>query len=193
MVAAARIRGRSGPQKYVVIDECQEVMQKSLAAPIKQARDLGISFWLACQNLSDLVTPGVDFLNVVLGNTSVRVHFSATDPLARDYITRSSGEAVRIVRGRADTVTQFEFGHQNVGVSHQRQEQIVPRYTQDDVNRLNATPGLCLFEATPKAGFTRLNHPVFVRAPFTMSAAEYQRRKDMPLAGAEPLHGRQPG
>jgi hypothetical protein len=180
LVAAARMGGMRGPQKLIVIDECQEVLQKSLATPIKQARDLKISFWMACQDLSDLMTPEVDFLNAILGNTAVRIQFSATSPLARDNITRTAGESVRITRGRADTVTEVSDRGTNTGVTHRQQEEFVPRYTQDDINRLNATPGLCLVECTPKSGFTRLNHPVFVRAPFTMSQAEYRRRQEMP-------------
>ena len=57
--ASGRMRGRAGHQTYLCYDEFQEIVQQSLAAPIKQAGDLGKAdnpYWavLACPSCGSL-------------------------------------------------------------------------------------------------------------------------------------------
>lgn len=183
LVAAARLRDARGLQTYIVIDEAQETLQRSMSPVIKQARDLGISVWMAFQNLSDLEAAGQGMSDIVLGNTSIRVFFSATDPTGRAYLSLVSGEFKRTLRGRGKSVTETPQGV-NVGESSQSSEAISPRLSQEDINYLNATEGLCIVEASPKSGYTRLHHPAFVRTPFFCTAKQFDAYTRTPWPAA---------
>jgi hypothetical protein len=172
LVAAARRQGGAARQVYLVIDEAQETLQRSLSPVLKQARDLKMSVWLGFQNLTDLEVAGEGLSDVVLGNTSLRVFFSATDAAGRKYLSDASGEDKRIVQGEAETITDGANGV-SVGTTQSSQELITPRLRGEEVNWVNAHEGICVVEASPQCGFTLLNHPVLVRTPYFCSKHEY--------------------
>lgn len=178
LVAAARRAGGAKQQVYIVIDEAQETLQRSLSPVLKQARDLRISVWLAFQNLSDLELAAIGMTDVVLGNTSVRIFLSASDLAAREYLPKASGETSRILCGAGTSVTESGVGT-SVGHSTSLQQTIMPRIGMEEINLLNATEGLCIVEAAPKSGFTLLNHPAFVMAPYFCSPQEHNRLSEI--------------
>src|SRR6185312_5168099 len=54
------------------------------------------------------------------------------------------------------------------------------RFTSDTINYLNSVPRLCIVDASPMDGFTRLKHPLFVETIYMTSEAEFQRRSEAP-------------
>src|SRR5262249_37681853 len=119
--------------------------------------------------------------------TSVHVFCSASDPRGRDYVQRCGGEETTLLlsRGRISKYHNEPILNEppfqsscfpwDVTYTSGSNETITPRITGDDINRLNATEGLCLVEGGPNSGFTRLCHPVFVRAPHFCTAEEHRR------------------
>ena len=44
---------------------------------------------MTVQNMSDLVRPSMNALDVILGNTAMQAHFAAKDPTGSERIVRS--------------------------------------------------------------------------------------------------------
>jgi hypothetical protein len=123
----------------------------------------------------------MNILESVLGNTSLRVWFSATDRTGRDRLIGGSGKKFTVVENRGSAVSSTESSAGG-RYSHQegQSEVITERFDSDTINYLNAVPGLCIVECSPMSGFTRIKRPVFVDTIFMTSREEYLRRKATP-------------
>ena len=179
-LAVARKLGGATIQNYFCIDEFQEVLQQSLLSPIKQCADLKFSFMMTVQNMSDLVRPSMNALDVILGNTAMQVYFAAKDPTGSERIVRNSGKTYTVVENRGSACSSLNGSSFDNRISSQegQSEVITERFTADTINYLNSVPRLCIVDASPMDGFTRLKHPVFVETIHMTSEAEFLRRSE---------------
>lgn len=174
VVAAARTYAGDRVPVHVFQDEFQELVGTAAVDGIlRQARDFGVSFWLACQQLSALRQGQHDCLDAVTGNVSLQVHFSATDQTGHDHLVRISGETSRWLRGETDTPD---------GVRNQMREVVRPRLTDEDVARLNAAPGdLAAAVVAPLTPLAPFRHLFLLRTAYAISARHFQRLRDLPF------------
>ena len=173
LVAAARSYAGPRVPVHVFVDEFQEVIgTAAVDGLLRQARDFGLSFWLACQQLSALRQGQHDSLDSVTGNVALQVHFTATDRTGHEHLIRLSGEASRWLRGEADTAD---------GVRGQLREAVRPRLDGEDVAVLNATQELAAAVFSPHTPLAPFRHAFFLRTGFAMSAREYERYRGMPF------------
>jgi hypothetical protein len=161
---------------YFAIDEAGEMLQRSLLTPIKQARSLDLSFDIVCQNLSDLKRDDFDLTDPVLGNTAVKIMFSA-DERAREYLKQTGGEKVVQMLSEQTSTTESERDTSRT-LGKSRRDTAVPVWGSNEVNQLNARSEYAIFEASPMSGFTRFEGPVLVEIPFSMSSEQFQEYDD---------------
>jgi hypothetical protein len=174
-------------QHYIAIDEYQEIVQQVLTKPLKQAGDLGISFFLAMQSMSDLIKPAVNALDSVVGNTSMRDYFTAYDPFTRTYLSSVSGQDYVTLESRACTDHlegpangNAESWIKSYTTSESQRETIKYRFDANVLNHVNSRRELSIVEAAPMSGFTRIRHPVIIETIPMTTEDEYERRKNTP-------------
>lgn len=183
--AHKRLNPRGPINCVCTIDEYQQVHHQNILTSIKQSRGSGLFFILSHQGLDDLITEDRNLTGGILTATSVRMACSAMDEQSRRYFTLASGEKIYIREATSESTT-----HSDLGVTRTRSrslsEYLGTALTQNDLNRLNATPGLVLVEATPHSGFTRLNRPVLVRMPFAIPPDWFKYYSEYPPPEPEP-------
>jgi hypothetical protein len=157
---------------YFAIDEAGEMLQRSLLTPIKQSRSLNLSFDIVCQNLSDLKRDDFDLTDPVLGNTAVKIMFSA-DERAREYLKQTGGEKLMQLLSEQASTTESDKGTAKTE-GKTRRDTPVPVWGPNEVNQLNARSEYAIFEASPMSGFTRFEGPVLVEIPFSMTPEEFE-------------------
>jgi len=173
LVTAARTFQGNRLPVHVFADEFQEVVgTAAVDGLLRQARDFGLSFWLACQQLSALQQGQHDCLDAVTGNVALQIHFTATDRTGHEHLIRLSGETTAWLRGEAET---------DGGLRTQAREVVRARVTSDDVSRLNASPDLAAAIVTPYTPLAPFRHPFFLRTTFVMSAREFDRLRALPF------------
>lgn len=167
------------------VDEYQQAHHINIIANVKQSRSSGLFFILSHQGLDDLITEDRNLTGGILTATSVRMACSAMDEQSRRYFTLASGEKVYIREATSESTT-----HSDLGVTRTRSrslsEYLGTALTQNDLNRLNATPGLVLIDANPHTKFTRLNRPALVRMPFAISPADFKYYSEYPPPEPQP-------
>jgi hypothetical protein len=181
-LAVARKLGGAKIHNHFCVDEYQEALQQSLLAPLKQCADLNFSFMMTVQNMSDLVRPSMNALDVILGNTAMQGYFAAKDPTGSERLVRSSGKTYTVVENRGSACSSLNGSSFDNRISSQegQSEVITDRFTTDTINYLNSVPRLCIVDASPMDGFTRLKHPLFVETIYMTSEAEFRRRSETP-------------
>jgi hypothetical protein len=156
---------------YFVVDECQETLERSWITPLKQARSLGLSFVLVCQNLSDLKRGDVDLTDPVLGNCAVKVFTTIEDERSRTFLERTGGEKIVKMFSQLTSVSESEQGKSTTeGKSEQERDK--PLFDQNTVNRINAHR-YAVLSASPVSGYTRFEGPIILDIPFSMSEEEF--------------------
>ena len=180
---------------HVFLDEAHEVVgTAAIDGMLRQARDFGLSYWLACQQLSALRAGQHDCLDAITGNVALQMHFSATDRTGHEHLIRLSGQSSRWLSGEADTAD---------GLRTQRRETIETRLTAEDVARLNSVSGFAATLVTPRTPLAPFRHIFFLRTGYAISAQAFRQYRAMPFPhptrftvfnrGAEPRLAPPPG
>ncbi len=159
-------RGPKVDHIFVAIDECQEMLQRSMLTLIAQSRSFGLSFLLGHQNVSDLKRDGPDFTDAVVNNCAVRITLGARDKEGRERLIKTSGLKTVTLRGTSVTVTRTPDGESRSEGSQTHEVQ-VPRIDDDLLNEVNGDPELAIVEASPRSGFTDFVGPTLVEIPFS--------------------------
>lgn len=173
------------PHIRLVCEEASAYLESSLRLPLVQLRDKKVSFIISTQNVADLRTKDEDMRDAVLNSTHVKLFLGVHDADGREYLTRESGERRDTLAATSATRTESEVGSAE-GVGSQRREVVVPRIGAPELELVNNTADLAVFEASPQSGFTRPRHPLIVRLPFPTTAAEYAAYQAMPWPEAVP-------
>ncbi|WZO97241.1 hypothetical protein EP7_004265 [Isosphaeraceae bacterium EP7] len=168
--SAARSRGDRGPHVYLVIDEINVILQRTIDFIIKQARDCRVSIIATMQNLSDAKTREKDFTDSLTANLPVKITFTAMDDSGRKRLATIGGVRAKIENGRTRTVTEASTGTSYATTVSTREVE-APWFGPDEIEMLNSTRELAIIEASPDTGFTRLNGPQFITFDFPMSLA----------------------
>jgi len=145
---------------------------------LKQARGLGLSFILACQNLSDLKRDDCDLTDIVLGNTSVKVFTSAQDERVRDYLQKTGGDKVVQMFSKLSSTTESDKGT-STSEGETARDTKEPVFNSNTLNELNAHR-YGILEAVPMSGYSRYKSPVVVEFAFSMSAEEFAWYTSLP-------------
>lgn len=166
LLTAASVLPRQGRRRvYVVIDEFQEIITRSMMKVFEQARSSGVSLLVAHQSIGQLKRePTLDLTSTVENNTALKRAFKATDQQSIERIQFLSGPALW------DYATRDELG--NVTSVQSRLEPSLP---QNDVMALSATPKTSLVRFSEDRGLTRYGGRVVpIVSDFFISAEEYE-------------------
>jgi hypothetical protein len=180
MNVAVNHSNRNVEKVFICIDECQEMLQRSIAlTPFAQARDFGVSLILVHQNLSDLRRDGPDFTEAIVNNTSLKVHMAMKDSIGRKRLIDSSGKVLRVLEATTESKTTSPAGGSE-GESIQKRQTPDNRIDENEINRVNTTRELAVFEASPASGYTRFERPTIIEIPFSMTKLEFKKLESMP-------------
>jgi hypothetical protein len=159
-VALAGLR-ISGPPILIVLDDCDQVMTKSLSTLAAQCRDRNIVLAFVHQSMSQLKTKDHDYVPEITTNARAKIYFGPfTDRDAHEIIARLSGEKTRLIHG------QTERGWS-------QGEQYAPRIGVEELKDIGRVPGRAVVDLRPGDGLSQFAHPVIVDLPFTMSREEF--------------------
>lgn len=176
----ARKRGNEGPRTFLCVDECQEWITHATIPILRMSRDSRLHLVLSLQNTSDLETPAGNFINVVTGNTAVKITCTALDLAARLRLREVGGEMIEELHSTSRSTSAK--GEESS--STQSRETKVPVWGPNKVNALNAITGHALLESSPHSGFTVLNGPQLIDMPYplTLDYFEHINARAMPEA-----------
>jgi hypothetical protein len=176
----ARLMQWTGPRVANVLmfgDDVSPAIEMSLGNILRDSRGLGLGTCWIAQNLDDFLNDDCDMRQTLLNNASLHVFFSARDREGRSTIYDASGEVVKTLKGSGMAITDGPSG-QAVSMSTADRETICFRHGPNELNMVNANAGLAIVSATPKLGYTQLDHPVIASLPHCMEKSEYDELPD---------------
>lgn len=170
--AAAKVHRGPRVPVVVVADEAQEVINRAWSPLLKQSRQEQISYWIAHQQLEDLIHGQQNHLAMVTGNVGMQIHFSAADERGREHLVGSSGEVIRHLRGTA-------VGNDG-RISDQEREVLVSRLSREDIVTLNRNPNLAAVLIAPPTPLAPFRHVFFMSTGFCVGPREFARLQRLP-------------
>jgi hypothetical protein len=185
-----RIHGKPG-RVYLVIDEFQQIVAKSMAMLLQQARSKGIAMILANQSISDLKTHDTDLAPTVQTNTAFKQFFSAGDLVQQTTLIESSGEALY------DLDLSFEPTHPVLDHTLQwptdllgdlrppSDVKLTTRLTRNDILQMSDAPTQPIVHVQHGKGLTQFRgFPLLIESGFHITQKRFIRRacKPWPLA-----------
>lgn len=171
LTAIARVWEWPRVPVFVLYDEAQESMNRSLLTPIKQSRDSGVHFLFTYQDASDLANADVDLTGNMMTNTAVKIAYSAQDKTSREEIISTSGETSVPTQSVSRAITNTADGPIE-SFSEQTGERFISRITQDHINDLNRNDGDAFLLVAPNEGFSQLRRRVAIYTPHATTAEE---------------------
>ena len=178
--------GRPG-RVYLVIDEFQQLVSKSVDLLLRQARSKGIAMILANQSLSDLRTRDSDLIPVVLNNTRFRQYFSSGDQQQQDILIKASGEAAYdtnlifeeddpLLDDTADWRTDA-WGYMEAP----EQLNIGPRFNRNDIIEMSDNDERCIIHVRRGTGLTQFGgYPLLMQGMHHVTRKRNDRRAQRP-------------
>lgn len=142
---------------YVFVDEFQNIAGRNFDGFMETARSAGLSLVLASQSLEKLERLGI--AHAIEHSTSFRQFYSARAPSSLRYLREISGE------------TQIASGSVNADGTMELHDG--PRFSANDLNALDAEPGVSLVKMGNRDRAQYGGATVAVYAPHTMSYREF--------------------
>lgn len=181
LLAAATQSARRHPV-YLVIDEFQRMVASNLEYMLQLARSMGVGVILANQSLEDLKRSTTNLIPAVEANCRLRQWFSVSSLDDQERLIRASGLTV----DRAATWSETTNADGRKSTTFGQQEQVVSRFTSNDIALVNDHPLRSILRISRGAGYAQYGGlPVIIESNFHISEDEYRRRRALPWP--EPL------
>jgi hypothetical protein len=102
---------------FIVFDEAQELLSRSVLAPLAQLRSFQVSTWWLHQTLADLKRDGADFTGQITGNPAVSYTLGMRDPDSRKEMEFISGKVTRELESEGENEGESPAGPRRAGRS----------------------------------------------------------------------------
>ena len=176
LLAAATQTERRHPV-FLVIDEFQRMVASNLEYMMQLARSMGVGVILANQSMQDLKKSSTNLIPAIEANCRLRQWFSVSSSDDQQRVINGSGLTVDRVLGCSAKSSITGLGP----VSYSETEQVVPRFTLNDVLLTSDHPFRSFLRISRGAGYAQYGGlPVIIESNYHISAEEYQRRKSLP-------------
>ena len=180
LLAAATQTERKHPV-FLVIDEFQRMVASNLEYMLQLARSMGVGVILANQSMEDLKKSTTNLIPAIEANCRLRQWFSVSSSDDQQRLINSSGVTIDHALG----VSKSTNPDGRSTVTYSQTEQVVSRFTQNDVLLTSDHPFRSFLRISRGAGYAQYGGlPVIIESSFHISAEEYRRRQALPWPNA---------
>lgn len=176
LLAAATQTERKHPV-FLVIDEFQRMVASNLEYMLQLARSMGVGIILANQSMEDLKKSTTNLIPAIEANCRLRQWFSVSASDDQERLIRSSGLTVDYALGYSKSTSN----DWKTSVTYSESEQVVSRFTQNDVLLTSDHPFRSFLRISRGAGYAQYGGlPVIIQSGYHISVKEYDRRRALP-------------
>ncbi len=180
LLAAATQTERQHPV-FLVIDEFQRMVASNLEYMLQLARSMGVGVILANQSMEDLKKSTTNLIPAIEANCRLRQWFSVSSSDDQQRLINGSGVTIDHALG----VSKSTNPDGRSTVTYSQTEQVVSRFTQNDVLLTSDHPFRSFLRISRGAGYAQYGGlPVIIESSFHISAEEYRRRRALPWPNA---------
>ena len=177
MLLAAATQTKRRHPVFLVIDEFQRMVASNLEYMLQLARSMGVGVILANQSMEDLKKSTTNLIPAIEANCRLRQWFSVSSSDDQQRLINASG--LTVDRAVSRSVSTNSDGQRTV--SYSESEQVVNRFTINDVSLTSDHPFRSFLRISRGAGYAQYGGlPVIVESTYHISKDEYDRRRSLP-------------